>query len=456
MFKRLCQVAAALVIFSAHGDPYSESWASVIQIHVYGILKEPDPVKHTVDYNEHGTGFLVSPDGLVMSAGHNIPTKDKFDEDGFYVEGYFPTKDVDALNAVDPPFQLQVVLATQSPYDVALLQIKNLATVRPFLRLCDSYLKEGHPHFVVLGYQGGGNLLTINEGPVMSGAGTVSNILVQMPLNPGNSGGPIFNEKGMVFGIAIGERTVAGERMESTSLAVPMAKAIATLGDAAKPLIGVSYAPDCQIPLNPQITTVLNEPVQIQREPPLGGTFPPVFGEIQTPRPGHGTTQTNPPEGFRVIRAGKVQFDRPGINGHVNVSDNGRLLTIGGTDIGDDSYNVNSKVPVLLEQVVNGNSAPYGQVRTFPFSRTLDDHGFNVTSKDFNDTIPAPEGFIFKEVVKIDYESLNHSPSNGATVNINQDGSTLELKYTLQSGPAYDRWRGWIDAFITAKLVPKS
>lgn len=462
MFSRIVVATLALSILAAHGDPYSDSWPAVIQLHVYGTLKQPEPDTHTVDFHERGTGFLVSPDGLVLSAGHMIPSRDMFDEEGFFVEGYFPEKDVDALNAVDPPVQLKVINAKVSPYDVALLQIKDLKTVKPFLRLCDAYLKQGRPRFQVLGYQGGDRLLTINEGPVMSGAGAVSNIVIQIPLNPGNSGGPIFNELGMVFGIAIGERTVDGQRMQSSSLAVPMAKAIATLQDDAKPLIGVSYDPDCSKPLNPRITTVLSEPVQIRREVSVGvipaptgvGTIPPVYN-LPIRSPGRGTAYTKAPDGYKVIQTGDVRFDRPGINGSVRVSNDGHMLMIGGTDIGDDSYVVTSNVPVLLEKIPSRNTPSVIQTRTFPYSMTLEDHNFNVTRRDFHESIPAPEGFSFKDVIKIQYESLNHSPSNGATVTVSADGNRLDIKYTLESGPAYDRWRGWIDAFITATVVRK-
>jgi serine protease Do len=82
-------------------------------------------------------------------------------------------------------------------------------------------------------------------------------------------------------------------------------------------------------------------------------------------------------------------------------------------------------------------------------------HGQKVTRRDFNEKIPAPEGFFFKQVVKIDYQSLSHSPSKGVKVSVSRDGSALELKYTLESGPATAPWSGWVDAFITAYMVPK-
>lgn len=455
MFSRLLPVALALAMFPVHADPYTESWPSIILLHVHGTLKKPLPGSETIDFNERGTGFLVSPKGLVLTAGHNIPNKEMFDEDGFHVEGYFPARDVDALGAVDPPVRLQVIKATQSPYDVALLQIADLQTVKPFLRLCDGYKKEGRPEFLVLGYPGGDRQLTVIGGPLSSGAGAATNLIVQIPINPGNSGAPLFNEMGMVFGIAIGERTVAGQRMQLSGLAVPMAKAISTLGEDAKPLIGLSYDPDCLKPLNPKITTALKEQIHIQRQGPVQWGTGPFGNVIEIPTVGRGSVQSKVPEGYRVVQTGDVKFDGYGISGEVRVSDNGRLLTIGGSDMGVATHTVNTTVPVVLEQVVNKEIASYSQNRTFPFSRTLDDHGFDVTTKDFSDKIPAPEGFLFKKVMKVDYESLNHSPSNGLKVSVVSDGSALTVNYTLQSGPAYDRWRGWVDAFITATVVPK-
>jgi serine protease Do len=447
MFNKLIPAALALAMLPVHADPYGESWPSIILLHVHGTLKQPMPGTETIDFNERGTGFLVSPEGLVLTAGHNIPNKEMFDEDGFHLEGYFPTRDADALTAVDPPVRLQVVKATQSPYDVALLRIDELQTVKPFLRLCDGYKKEGRPEFLVLGYPGGDRQLTVIGGPLSSGAGAATNLIVQIPINPGNSGAPLFNELGMVFGIAIGERTIAGQRMQLSGLAVPMAKVISTLGEDAKPLIGLSYDPDCLKPLNPKITAAINEQIIFQR---VGVGLSGGIASV-----GYGSVQSRVPDGYRVIQTGAVEFDDQDVHGDVQVSDNGRLLTIGGADVGVGKRTVNTTLPVVLEQVVTREIATVSQNRTFPFSRTLDAHGFDVTTKDFSDKIAAPEGFLFKKVMKIEYESLNHSPSNGLNVSVDSDGTALTVNYILQSGPAYDRWRGWVDAFITATVVPK-
>ncbi|BAV74887.1 hypothetical protein PCAU_2678 [Pseudomonas chlororaphis subsp. aurantiaca] len=449
MYNKLIPAILALTMLPVYADPYSDSWPSIVLLHVHGILKEPLPGTDTVDFNERGTGFLVSPNGLVLTAGHIIPNKEMFDEDGVQVEGYFPERDDDALAAVDPPVRLQVIKATQSPYDVALLQIADLQAVKPFLRLCDGYKKEGRPEFLVLGYPGGDRQLTVIGGPLSSGAGASSNLIVQIPINPGNSGAPLFNELGMVFGIAIGERTVAGQRMQLSGLAVPMAKAITTLGDEARQLMGLSYDPDCQKPLNPKISTALNDKILIER--PSGG----VLLGTAPPTVGRGYVKSKVPDGYRVIHTGDVDFGGQQVNGSVQVSNSGRFITIGGEDIGIGSRTVNARLPVVLEQVVNKEITILSQNRIFPFSRTLDDHGFIVTTKEFNDKISAPEGFRFEKVTKVEYQSLNHSPSNGLKVSVAADGAALMLNYTLQSGPAFDQWRGWVDALITASVVRK-
>lgn len=454
MRKQLLWTALALPALTAQGEPYNDAGPAVIQIHVYGTLKQPLPGQQTVDFHERGTGFLVSPDGLVLSAGHNIPDSALFDEDGFHVEGYFPAKDDDALSAVDPPVQLEVITATQSPYDVSLLRIKGLNTVKPFLRLCDAYRKGVKTDFEVLGYQGGDSLLTSNYGPVMAGAGATSNILVQMPLNKGNSGGPLFNELGMVFGIAIGEKTVGSERMQSTSLAVPMAKVMQTLGDAAKPLAGVSYEPDCTKTLNHQFTVSIQSAIKVGRIPRTVAWENMKHPQIDESK---SVKEILPPEGFKVVAYKTIDVDIPDVKTEVHVPEDGRTILVQGTGQGKKlPDSATAKILVILEQAPLDAASPTYRVQTFPYSKTLDTHNFEVTSKTFRDTIPAPEGFVFKEVVKIDYVSLNHSPSKGAKVSVAKDGGALELRYSLQSGPVYDQWRGWIDAYITAKLVPKT
>jgi serine protease Do len=259
----------------------------------------------------------------------------------------------------------------------------------------------------------------------------------------------------MVFGIAIGEREIDGERMQSSTLAVPIARAIELLGEDAKSLLGVSYDPDCNKLLNSEFTAVLTNPVEVQvHTVATGGGFfglPPTAMQISRIH-----ANVRPPEGYRVVSAQGVTFDHPGINGNIVINEGGSNVDVTASKLSAFiPRDVTVSVPVVLQKISPKKQTPSIQLRIFPYSKTLDKHEMNVTSTDFHDTIKAPDGFVFQSVVKIDYQSLNNSPSNGATVSINSDGSALDINYSLQSGPIYDQWRGWIDAFITAKIVPK-
>lgn len=452
MFKITVCAIVVTAMGAACADAYKESGPQVIHIHVYGTLKEPLPNTATLDFHERATGFLVSPNGLILTAGHIIPAASLFDEEGYHIVGMLPVRDVDRLNAVAPQYMLEVVSATTLPFDVGLLRMKEAKFPMPYLRLCNGYRKGDSTRFPILGYQGGDILLTTNWGGVSAGAGAMTNIQIDADINSGNSGGPIFNERGLVFGIAIGEKEVDGKRMDNASLVVPMDKIMSTLGDKADPLVGTSYDPDCQKVPNGQVAAALSANVKVATQVTwdnsgmLGGPSPTVTTSIDD--------SVKAPSGYRWVRVDGAHAD--GSEVKVGIVSGGREVRVtGATDLPSGST-ANLTLKAILEPLpAKPFSKATVEIRTFPYSKTLDTHGVGVTRKEFNDIIPAPVGFIFAEVVKIDYQSLNKSPSEGAKVQVSKTGDALELTYTLESGPIYDQWRGWIDAYITAKLVAK-
>ena len=447
-----------LVLFTINGhsadDPprYKQYGTRILHIKVTGTLKNPLPeAPYTYDYIERGTGFLVSPDGLVLTAAHIIPDPSLFDEDGFQIEARMPVLDIDRMNAEPPLYYLEVVSGNspKPPYDAGLLRVKKTKKLWPYLRLCNKYKEGDGIRFAILGYQGGDFLLTTNMGSVSAGAGSHDNIQLDTSINPGNSGGPIFNERGQVFGIAVGIKTINGERMSNASLVVPMDKAIKALGNHAKDIIGVSYDPDCDKMLAQQ--HIIKRKIETQEDNTI------VFNTTPLHHPRKAHAIINAPAGY------KWDSSSPISSGGNILSKDDFYTKISEDGVGLRVTSINPTlepfIPIegVVIPVVNLEKSAYvTDVRTFPFSKTLDTHGFNVKRSDYLDEISAPEGFVFSEVIKVDYQSIKNSPSNGVVVKMVGDGKALQIIYSLESGPFYDRWNGWIDAYITAKIQSKA
>jgi S1-C subfamily serine protease len=106
---RSCRVAPWSLLSVAAAEPYNDAGPAVIQIHVEGILKSLPEHAKTKDFHDDATGFIVSPDGLVMTAGHVVPDPNEFEDGTLTVEGRFPHDIRGALKAEDPPSLLKSV-----------------------------------------------------------------------------------------------------------------------------------------------------------------------------------------------------------------------------------------------------------------------------------------------------------------------------------------------------------
>ncbi len=171
--------------------------------HSFLLTKEDIPTS--------GSGFFISPHGHVVTNYHVIAPV-------LTVYGLtFPTPDISIKVIRNSGRQDHVklsatVLAVDKENDIAVLSTKS-AEKTPFITIpCEEKLFETMPVWV-FGYPFGDEFSVIQRGPEITvGKGTVSalrhddrgeltKVQIDAAVNPGNSGGPVVNEKGKVVGV---------------------------------------------------------------------------------------------------------------------------------------------------------------------------------------------------------------------------------------------------------------
>ncbi|SDD80945.1 Trypsin-like peptidase domain-containing protein [Mucilaginibacter pineti] len=144
-----------------------------------------------------GTGFALSSNGYIATNYHVINNADSI-----YVQ-----------NANGESFHAKVVY-TEPQYDLAILQIndasfKDLGNVPYNFKRSFSDLGEGVYTF---GYPGGEEVYGPGSLTASTGySGDTTEYQVSIPVNPGNSGGPLIDDKGNIIGVISAKQTqVAG------------------------------------------------------------------------------------------------------------------------------------------------------------------------------------------------------------------------------------------------------
>lgn len=175
-----------------------------------------------------GSGILVHADGFIVTAGHVV-------EGAEQVVVVF--KDLTQVDAE--------IVSLSRTEDLALLKVKEVPRTAAVATLGNSdFLKVGHPVFSIGTPLGLGHTLT---------AGVVSSIRIgkqqglrpghviqtDAALNQGNSGGPLFNDKGEVVGIASYIATTSGGN-QGLGFAVPSNTVRKRLFENALPWLGLS------------------------------------------------------------------------------------------------------------------------------------------------------------------------------------------------------------------------
>lgn len=155
--------------------------------------------------NFRGTGFALTSNGYLVTDYHVIKNADSV-----YVQ-----------NAAGESFHAKVIY-TEPQYDLAILQIndstfKNLGPVPYNVKKAESDLGE---NVYTSGYPG--DNVVYGYGALTSAAnysGDTTEYMVSIPVNPGNSGGPLLDEKGNVIGILTARQTqMAGAAFAKKSI----------------------------------------------------------------------------------------------------------------------------------------------------------------------------------------------------------------------------------------------
>ena len=138
-----------------------------------------------------GTGVVINSDGSIMTAAHVVHTADQI-----------------GVKFKDGTLLPAKVISSVSGADVALIKIDKLPSSATVARLGDSENTEpGEPAFVIGTPFGIEHALSIGHisgtqvRPVLAGGTALKVIQTDASVNPGNSGGPLFNENGEVVGI---------------------------------------------------------------------------------------------------------------------------------------------------------------------------------------------------------------------------------------------------------------
>lgn len=219
-------------------------------------------------------------------------------------------------------------------------------------------------------------------------------------MNVGNSGGPAFNEFGALLGIAVGGIVKWNEAQVSGVNFIIPATVI-----TASPLYSMITA----IP-QPSVcwTKWVDTTISFENWSKLNST------QVQT--------QANAGMKIPEILAGAI---------HTILPEDRRLI-------------VNVPVSQLVE--------PKQIERSYTVDKTKDDHPvvFAEHSADYAETFPAEPGY------RITGCSWHVETANGAgniACAINDGGAQARFTYSLTSGPAVDRYRGWLGATVNVSQI---
>ena len=185
-------LASGPAVCSDLGDLFQQVKGSVVVIETTEKGVDPFSDLGLVSIDGLGSGVLISDDGKILTASHVVQVADSV-----------------SVRFLDGEVIRARVLASDPAADLALLQLEKLPAEPQIAELGDSNLVEvGDPVFVVGAPLGLDHTLTVGHisarrrSDLDSGATlAVEQFQTDAAVNPGNSGGPMFDMQGRVIGI---------------------------------------------------------------------------------------------------------------------------------------------------------------------------------------------------------------------------------------------------------------
>lgn len=90
------------------------------------------------------------------------------------------------------------------------------------------------------------------------------------------------------------------------------------------------------------------------------------------------------------------------------------------------------------------------KVRRQNVSYKQEDHVLTATTKSYQHPVLAEPGYSIKEC---SFEALSTNRAGRVNCTIGPDGNEAVLSFSLQSGPVYDRWRGWLEGTMVLRMT---
>ena len=166
-----------------------------------------------------GTGFVISPDGLILTNRHVV-------DGGKALMVMMPDASAAGAGGSTPAQKSAEVVVIDDEQDLALIRVKlDPGTKLPFVRLSGSDSPADGAECTVMGYpllDRLGAAIKITRGIVSSsaaGSAGSADVLIDAKVNPGNSGGPILDRYGNVMAI-VSMKSLATATEESYGMGI--------------------------------------------------------------------------------------------------------------------------------------------------------------------------------------------------------------------------------------------